>query len=96
MQHLIYVVIFCRVFFHIHSLEQLLEVVLLVDVVVSFEHAQKQTLAEAAWADKEEEVTRQFHPLKEHGFIDQVLVFFPHLLKVGDAVGNALEIVAHR
>ena len=93
--HKVFIVVFCRMLSGIHSLEQLLEVVLLIDVVVGFEHVQKQALAEAARADEKEKIACPFHPLEVHGLIYQVFVFLAHLLEVGDAVGYALEIVAH-
>ena len=95
MQHLEAVAVLRRMVCHIHSLEQLLEVVLFVDVVVGFKHVQEQTLAKAARADEEEKIACPFHPLEEHGLIHQIFVFLSHLLEVSNAIGYLLEIVAH-
>ena len=96
MHHEIFIMVECRMLSHIESLEQLLEVVLLLNIVVGFKHVQEQALAEAARANKEEKVTCPFHPLEEHGLVDQVFVLAQHLLEVGDAVGYLLDIVVHR
>ena len=80
---------------YIQSLEQLMEVVLLVNVVIRLQHVEEETLAETARANQKKEVTGPFHFLEEHGFINQVFIFLPYLLKVRDTVRNKLVICVH-
>lgn len=79
----------------IHTLEQLLEVVLLIDVVVSLEHVEEQALAEAARTDEKKEVSSILHSLEEHSLVDQIKILLPNLPEISNAVRNTLECRAH-
>ena len=80
---------------NIQSLEQLLEVVLLVNVVIRLQHVEEKTLSETARANQEEEVSGPFHLFEKYGFVNQVKIFFSYLLEVSDAVRYMLVICAH-
>ena len=71
--------------------ELLLEIVALVDVVVGAEHAQEHALAEAARADKKEEVVGLLHHGDVLGLVHEIFSFLPDLAEVGDAVGQKLD-----
>ena len=71
--------------------EELLEVVALVDVVVGAEHTQEDALAEAAWADEEEEIVGVLHHGDVSCLVDKIEVVSSELLEVGYAVGKSSD-----
>ena len=80
----------CGVAGNPQPLEELMKMITLIDIIVGAEHAQEDTLAEAAWAYEEEEVVCVLHQRKIHRLIDEIEVLAPQLLEVRDAVGKKL------
>lgn len=80
--HKIFVPVLRRVFSDVQALEQLLKVVFLVDVVVSFQHVEEEAFAETTRTDEEQKVACPFHSFKKHGLVDQIKILFLHLLEV--------------
>ena len=72
--------------------EEAFELILLVDVVIVFEHGEGKALAETARANEEEIHVRFFYFLYEWGLVNIVTISFHYILKVLHSVRDALAI----
>ena len=61
----------------------------IIDVVVVVQHRHRETLAEAAWTDEEEELVGLLHLLNEPRLIDIVAVVFAYSHEIHHTVGYA-------
>ncbi len=82
----------CWVLANVQSTEEGLKLVLLVDVVVMFEHGEGEALAKTARANIEEIHIRVFYIFYECGLVHIVTIPLPNILKVLHAVRYALTI----
>ena len=53
-------------------------------------HTQENALSKPAWADEEQEMISVLHHREIHRHIDEIFIFAPQLLEVGDAVREKL------
>ena len=81
-----------RILANVQSTEEGLKLVLLVDVVVMFEHGEGEALAKTARANIEEIHIRVFYIFDECGLVHIVTIPLPNILKVLHAVRYALTI----
>jgi hypothetical protein len=81
-----------RILANVQSTEEGLKLVLLVDVVVMFEHGEGEALAKTARANIEEVHIGVFYIFDEWGLVYIVTIPLPNILKVLHAVWYALAI----
>ena len=81
-----------RILANVQSTEEGLELVLLVNVVVMFEHREGEALAKTARADIEEVLVGILYILDEWGLVHIVAILQDYILKVLHAVRYALAI----
>ena len=81
-----------RIFSDVKFAEEAFELILLVDVVIVFEHGEGKALAESARADEEEIHVRFFYFLYEWGLVNIVTISCHYILKVLHSVRDALAI----
>ena len=88
----IFIMLWRRILANVQSTEEGLKLVLLVDVVVMFEHREGEALAKTARANIEEVHIGIFYIFDEWGLVYIVTIPFPNILKVLHAVRYALAI----
>ena len=81
-----------RILANVQSTEEGLKLVLLVDVVVMFEHGEGEALAKTARANIEEVLVGILYILDEWGLVHIVAILQDYILKVLHAVRYALAI----
>ena len=81
-----------RILSDVKLAEEAFKLILLVDVVIVFEHGEGKALAETARANEEEIHVRFFYFLYEWGLVNIVTISFHYILKVLHSVRDALAI----
>ena len=81
-----------RILPYIKVAEEALKLILLVDVVIVFEHGEGEALAKAARAYEEEIHVRFFYFLYEGSLVNIVTISFYYILEVLHSVWDALAI----
>ena len=77
---------------NIEFAKELLELILLVDVIVVFEHGKSEALTETARANEEEILVGIFYILDERSLVHIVAILHHHVFKVLHAVRDAFAI----
>ena len=81
-----------RILSDVKLAEEAFKLILLVDVVIVFEHGEGKALAETARANEEEIHVRFFYFLYEWGLVNIVTISIHYILKVLHSVRDALAI----
>ena len=83
-----------RILSDVKLAEEAFKLILLVDVVIVFEHGEGKALAETARANEEEILVGFFYLLYERSLIHIVTILFYDILKILHAIWYALAINA--